>query len=66
MRLNKRFVMIAAMPLLFLLMIFNPLMAAGNEKVECQRANLRKMTDDGMALELTVKGTKYYKDAGLN
>lgn len=27
---------------------------------------LYQLTDDGLALELTAKGTKYYKDAGLN
>ena len=27
---------------------------------------LEQLTDDGLALELTAKGTKYYKDAGLN
>jgi len=27
---------------------------------------LYQITDDGLALELTVKGTKYYKDAALN
>ncbi len=25
-----------------------------------------QMTDAGLALELTAKGTKYYKDDGLN
>jgi lipid-binding SYLF domain-containing protein len=27
---------------------------------------LYQITDDGLALELTVKGTKYYKDDALN
>lgn len=27
---------------------------------------LYQLTDDGLALELTAKGTKYYKDSGLN
>jgi lipid-binding SYLF domain-containing protein len=27
---------------------------------------LYQLTDDGLALELTAKGTKYYKDDGLN
>jgi lipid-binding SYLF domain-containing protein len=27
---------------------------------------LYQLTDDGLALELTAKGTKYYKDTGLN
>jgi lipid-binding SYLF domain-containing protein len=27
---------------------------------------LYQLTDDGLALELTVKGTKYYKDDSLN
>lgn len=27
---------------------------------------LYQMTDDGLALELTIKGTKYYKDTDLN
>lgn len=27
---------------------------------------LYQLTDDGLALELTAKGTKYYKDGGLN
>ena len=27
---------------------------------------LYQLTDDGLALELTAKGTKYYKDADLN
>ena len=27
---------------------------------------LYQMTDDGLALELTAKGTKYYKDDDLN
>ncbi len=27
---------------------------------------LYQMTKDGLALELTVKGTKYYKDDDLN
>jgi len=27
---------------------------------------LYQLTDDGLALELTVKGTKYYKDDDLN
>ena len=27
---------------------------------------LYQLTDDGLALELTAKGTKYYKDSDLN
>jgi hypothetical protein len=27
---------------------------------------LYQLTDDGLALELTAKGTKYYKDDALN
>jgi hypothetical protein len=27
---------------------------------------LYQLTDDGLALELTAKGTKYYKDGDLN
>ena len=27
---------------------------------------LYQLTDDGLAAELTAKGTKYYKDAELN
>jgi hypothetical protein len=27
---------------------------------------LYQLTDTGLALELTAKGTKYYKDTGLN
>ena len=27
---------------------------------------LYQLTDDGLALELTVKGTKYYRDDDLN
>jgi len=27
---------------------------------------LYQLTDDGLALELTAKGTKYYKDKNLN
>jgi hypothetical protein len=27
---------------------------------------LYQLTDDGLALELTAKGTKYYKDKALN
>jgi hypothetical protein len=27
---------------------------------------LYQMTDDGLALELTAKGTKYYRDDALN
>jgi hypothetical protein len=27
---------------------------------------LYQLTDDGLALELTAKGTKYYRDADLN
>jgi len=27
---------------------------------------LYQLTDNGLALELTAKGTKYYKDDGLN
>ena len=27
---------------------------------------LYQLTDDGLALELTAKGTKYYKDGNLN
>jgi hypothetical protein len=27
---------------------------------------LYQLTDDGLAMELTAKGTKYYKDKALN